>query len=75
MEIPKGESSALCSVLDYESNMLYFMHIVWLFFKKSDLLWETYLSFFLTHSGQQKEHKSGWMGAEGKLLLEEDLRL
>lgn len=55
--------------------MLYFMYVAWLFGKKSDLLWEAYLNFFLTESRQQKAALIRMDGVDGKLLLEEDLRL
>lgn len=69
-ETPKGESSTLWRV---GSNMLYFMYVAWLFGKKSDLLWEAYLNFFLTESRQQKAALIRMDGVDGKLLLEEDL--
>lgn len=53
--------------------MLYFMYVAWLFGKKSDLLWEAYLNFFLTESRQQKAALIRMDGVDGKLLLEEDL--
>lgn len=62
------------AVLDYVSIMLYFMHGY--FLKKSDLLWEAYLSFFLTHSGGQKAAQirmdgSRWEVAFGGGLMTE----